>query len=336
MPAAEAEASLRDGTGRPGGSRPSGPPASVACATPRSAMTAPRRPRRPRRGAGGEEHKAVDGARRHAVASPSRPACSRRRRTCGRAASARPRRSTASSGRSPTCSPSTPSRPADAQLHGRPPSTARRGSAAEELQSCARWRATAAPHAPSAASTSMQGAAAGSGWSTRTCSPWARCAGSRSRRRLRRQRPLRRARDRHDLGRRNHRLGDGMRRAGPDRRAVAAFRRRCRAAPRARRHRRPRGARRAARPGLARRRRVVGAARSTSLRRSRGWSSRIRAAHAADDGARAGGQRPRRRPQPLRRLRGGPVRRRWTASTAASLTSPAPSTPRTGPRSWTR
>ena len=43
---------------------------------------------------------------------------------------------------------------------------------------------------------------------------------------LRGQRPLRRARARHDLDRRDDRLGDGVRRARPDRRAVAALRRR--------------------------------------------------------------------------------------------------------------
>ena len=60
------------------------------------------------------------------------------------------------------------------------------------------------------------------------------------------ERPLRRARARHHLGRRDDRLGHGVRRARPDRRAVAALRRRGRAAARDRRDRRARGARRAA------------------------------------------------------------------------------------------
>ena len=57
-------------------------------------------------------------------------------------------------------------------------------------------------------------------------------------RRPRGERPLRRAGPRHDLGGRHDRLGDGVRRARPDRRAVAALRRRRRAAAGARRDRR--------------------------------------------------------------------------------------------------
>ena len=65
-------------------------------------------------------------------------------------------------------------------------------------------------------------------------------------------------------------------------------------------------------------------------------AARVRAADAAGDGARPGGQRPRRRSQPLRRLRGRPVGRPRPPRTAASPTSPARSRPRTAPRSWTR
>ena len=67
--------------------------------------------------------------------------------------------------------------------------------------------------------------------------------GVRSRRRARRQRPVRRAGPRHHLRRRHDRLGDGVRRARPDRRAVAALRRRGRAAAGPRRDRCQRRAR---------------------------------------------------------------------------------------------
>ena len=62
----------------------------------------------------------------------------------------------------------------------------------------------------------------------------------------------------------------------------------------------------------------------------------LRAAHAAGDGARPGGQRARRRPQPLGRVRGRPRPASSTASPAASRTSLPRSRPRTARRSWTR
>ena len=90
---------------------------------------------------------------------------------------------------------------------------------------------------------------------------------------LRGQRPLRRARPRHHLRRRDDRLGHGVRRARSDRRAVAALRRRRRAAARHRRDRRARGPRRAAGGGLPRRRaRSSARARRRSPRTSRGSS----------------------------------------------------------------
>ena len=64
--------------------------------------------------------------------------------------------------------------------------------------------------------------------------------------------------------------------------------------------------------------------------------ARLRAADAARHGARPGGERPRRRPQPVRRVRGGPVRRAGPAGRRPRRTWPRRSRPRTGPRSWTR
>jgi len=61
----------------------------------------------------------------------------------------------------------------------------------------------------------------------------------RRRRGDRGQRALRRARPRHDLDRRDDRVGDGMRREGPDRRSLAALRRCPSAAPSDRGDRRP-------------------------------------------------------------------------------------------------
>jgi hypothetical protein len=133
--------------------------------------------------------------------------------------------------------------------------------------------------------------------------------GVRPRRGHRRERPLRRPRDRHHLGRRHDRLGDGVRRAGAARRAVAALRRRGRAAAGPRRDRLRRRARdRCSRSARARRRgRRAGL---VGLRRPRQGprAARLRAADHAGDGARHGRQRPRRRPQPQRGVRGRPVR----------------------------
>ena len=61
-------------------------------------------------------------------------------------------------------------------------------------------------------------------------------------------------------------------------------------------------------------------------------AARLRAAHAAGDGARARGRRPRRRPQPLRRLRGRPVRRPRPARRRRRRTSRPRSRPRTARR----
>ena len=61
-------------------------------------------------------------------------------------------------------------------------------------------------------------------------------------------------------------------------------------------------------------------------------AARLRAAHAALDGAGPGGQRPRRRPQPLRRLRGRPVRRAGPARRRRGARRGGDRAPRTGPR----
>jgi aldehyde:ferredoxin oxidoreductase len=135
------------------------------------------------------------------------------------------------------------------------------------------------------------------------------CGGVRPRRRPRRQRPLRRARPGHHLGRRHDRLGDGVRGARAAGRTVAAVRRRRSAAAGARRDRRRHGHRAAAGPGVAPRRRES-RARLGGLRpaRQRHGDARLRATLHAHHGARPGGQRARCRPQPLRCLPGRPVR----------------------------
>ena len=83
-------------------------------------------------------------------------------------------------------------------------------------------------------------------------------------------------------------------------------------------------ARRAAGRGLAARggagRRRVGRVRPA---RQGPGTARLRTAHAAGHGARPGRQRARRRPQPVRRLRGRPVRRSTTGSPAARPRSAA-------------
>ena len=90
----------------------------------------------------------------------SRRPCWPRRRTCGHAASARPRRSTASWARWPTCSPSTPSPRCPPATSRPPPSTARPGWPPRSCTSCAGWPATRARPARSAASTSTPARAA--------------------------------------------------------------------------------------------------------------------------------------------------------------------------------
>ena len=147
--------------------------------------------------------------------------------------------------------------------------------------------------------------------------------GRRPRRGARGQRALRRARAGHDLDRRDDRLGDGVRRERPDRRAVAALRRRRRAAARDRaRSARARGSATCSPRARGPPRASVGeGSEAFAAARQGAGAPRLRAAHAAGDGARPRGQRARRRPQPLGRLRGRPLRRRTTASTAASRTS---------------
>ncbi len=131
----------------------------------------------------------------------------------------------------------------------------------------------------------------------------------------------------------HHRLGHGVRRPGAAGRAVAAVRRRDRPAAGPGRDRPTGGARRAAGGGVP----PGGRLRGRRLRGLRpagqgAGAARLRAAHAAGDGARAGRERPRRRPQPLRRLRGRPVRRPGPVRRRRRRTSSPRSRPRTGPR----
>ena len=172
--------------------------------------------------------------------SPTPAAWSRRPGTCRGARSARRRRSTASWARSPTCSPSTALDACRRATSRRrtfegAPTPRRRGARTRR----AAWPRHRARPARSAASTSTPTRTAGRcALEYETSSRSARCAASSD--------PdvvlaagaaLRRARPRHDLGRRHDRLRHGVRRAGPARRAVAALRRRRRAAARARRDR---------------------------------------------------------------------------------------------------
>ena len=245
-------------------------------------------------------------------ARPTRRRSSPRRATCARARSARRPRSTASSARSPTCSPSTRSRrcrPATSRPRRSP---RRRALAAEDL---AEARGVARD---SCASCSIgcehiyKGA--GGKQAPRRVRERVRARPAvrrlRPRRRPRGQRPLRRARPRHDLRRRDDRLGDGVRRARPDRRAVAALRRRAtRCCARSTRSARARASARCWPRARAPPREVVGQGSAAFAPHVKGLElPGLRAAHAAGDGARPRGQRARRRPQPLRRLRGRPVR----------------------------
>ena len=245
LPAAEAERGSRRPAGpglagrrdRPGGRtrRP------LRHDLPRRAA---RRPRRPRRGAGGQEPQGRRRPRRAPRSPrPTRQACSPPRGTCAPARSGRPPPSTASWARWPTCSPSTrsarcpPATSPAATFDGAP------RLAAEELAGAAQRRAQQLRvlHDRLRAHLPRRAAAAAAGGVRERVRPRPDVRGLRPRRRARRQRPLRRARARHDLGRRHDRLGDGVRRAGPDRRAVAAVRRRRRAAAGAGRDRRTRG-----------------------------------------------------------------------------------------------
>ena len=218
---------------------------------------------------GAKQHQ---GRRRARRAASSRRSPTRRRvlaaarRPARAARSAPPPPSTASSARSRTSSPSTRSTRSPRATSAPPPSRRRRGWPRRSCTSCARWRATAAPRARSAASTSTPRRAA-----ARTRVEYENvfalgplCGVSDPDAVLAASAPLRRPRHRHDLRRRHARLGDGVRRARPDRRALAALRRRRGAhARRSRRSARAtglgdllaEGSRRAAehgRPGLAR------------------------------------------------------------------------------------
>ena len=162
----------------------------------------------------------------------------------------------------------------DAQLHARAGSTGAR-RLRRDLPRRAASCATAAPPARSAASTSLaRRRREPRGSSTRALRARTALRDRPTATRCSRPRALRRPRHRRDLRRRHDRLRDGVRRARPDRRAVArasATARRCcarstRSAARARRSATllAEGSRRAA----AR----LGAARATSRRTSRGWS----------------------------------------------------------------
>ena len=244
------------------------------------------------------------------------------RATCARARSARRPRSTASSARSPTCSPSTRSRPCRRATSRPRPSPTRRGSPPRTWPRRAASPATAARRARSAASTSTRGPG---GKQARVeyenvfaLGPL--CGVSDPDAVLEASAPLRRARPRHDLRRRHASRGRWSARS-----AASSTRRGCASATPTRCCARSseigareglgallaegsRRGRRDRRPGLGR------------LRPARQGprAARLRAAHAAGDGARAGRQRARRRPQPLGRLRGRPLRRRTTASTGGA------------------
>ena len=243
LPAAEAEERLRERLGKAW---------RVAVDRPgRRAAAATRRSRHDGRHAGRGGLGAVLGAKLlKAVAvrgatkvAPGRPAAVLApRATCASARSARRPPSTASSARWPTCWRSTRSPRCPPATSRRPRSPRRRGSPPRTSPSCAASRATAARRARSAASTSTR---TGGGRHARRVRERLRAGAAvrrvRTGRRARGQRALRRAGPRHDLGGRHDRLGDGVRRARPDRRAVAALRRRRRAAARARRDRRREG-----------------------------------------------------------------------------------------------
>ena len=256
--------------------RRSARPASGWSATPRSPTTAATR------AAAASAPCSARSCSRRSPCAPrprSRPPTRRRssppHATCARARSARRPRSTASSARSRTCSPSTRSRRCRRATSRPPPSPTRRGSpprtsprrAAVARDSCASC-SIGCEHIYKGAERQ-----AGARRVRERLRARPAVRRLRPRRRARGQRPLRRARARHHLGRRHDRLGDGVRRARPDRRAVAALRRRRRAAARDRGDRRPRGARRAAGRGLARGgRRSSARARPPSPRTSRGSS----------------------------------------------------------------
>ena len=216
----------------------------------------PRRPRRSGRRPGLEAVKAI-AVRAATKVGLGRPGARSwpRRRICARARSARRPPSTASWARSRTCSPSTRSprcrratsrrrRSTEAEAARRPRSSPRCASVARNCcASCTIGCEHIYSEPRTASSVRMEyenvfalGPLCG------VDDPDAVLAASAT---------LRRARARHDLGRRHDRVGDGVRRARADRRAVAALRRRRGAAARDRGDRRARGARRAARRGLA-------------------------------------------------------------------------------------
>ena len=316
--AAEAEARLRERLGKAwrvpsiGPGRASGwsgtRPSPTTAATPAAAGSAPCSAR--------SSSRRSRCAPRRRSRPPTRRPCSPPRATCARARSARRPRSTASSARSPTCSPSTRS-PRCRRATSRPPrSPSAPRLAAEDLAEAAPRRARQLRLVLDRLRAHLQGRRRQAGARGVRERLRARPAVRRvrSRRGARGQRPLRRARPRHDLRRRHDRLGDGVRRARPDRRAVAALRRR-------RRRCCARIDEIGAREGLgallaegsrAAPRRSSARARRRSRRTSRasscpGYEPRTLQAMALGPG----GQRARRRPQPLRRLRGRPVRRRY-------------------------
>ena len=170
---------------------------------------------------------AVSGRRRQAAARRPGRRAGRRARTCAPAPSAPPPPSTASSARSPTSWPSTRSTRCPRATSAPRRSRGRRSSRPRSCTSCARGaRQLRLLHDRLRAHLRRARAAARSASSTRTSSRSARCAGSPTPTPCSPPAPLRRPRHRHDLRRRHDRLGDGVRRARPDRRALAAVRRR--------------------------------------------------------------------------------------------------------------
>ena len=297
-----------------------------------------RRPGRARRGDGRQEPQGRRRPRRH-QGRPGRPRgrAGRRPGPAGAVLRARPPRSTASSARWRTCWRSTPSTRCPPATSQRRPSLSAPRLAAEDLaglrrvarNSCASctigcehiYRAgTAAPRR---------------GWSTRTSSPSARCAGCPTPTTvLDGQRPLRRrwgstpsrpaapspGRWSASSGGCSTRRGCGSATATALLRALDEIGRREGLGALL-----AEGSRRAAARGGRRLRRLRPAGQGAG-------AARLRAAHAAGDGARAGRERPRRGPQPLRRLRGRPVRRPGPVRRRPGARRSRRSRPRTGPR----
>ena len=244
LSAAEAEERLRERLGQGLARRLDRPGRRAAGAVRDDLARRPsRRPRRPRRGAG-----------RRSCSRPSPCAAGdqgRSRRPAGRARRrARPARALVRPGDREVPRARHAGQPARVQrdrarcrraTSRRRRSPRRRGSAAEELAERARRRAQQLRLVRDRLRAHLQAGrrqADAHGVRERLRAR-ADVRGLRPRRRPRSERPLRRAGSRHHLGRRHDRLGDGVRRARPDRRAVAALRRRRRAAAGARRDRRP-------------------------------------------------------------------------------------------------